>query len=193
MPRRGGYSYKPSNSYGEQSKEPICSRDGCMQIGEFRAPLSRNHLNQYQMLCQEHIAEFNKKWDYFSGMSQHEIEDFQKDAFTGHRPTWRPDMRNSEDKLRAAFNTFMDGDVPEGLARAASAPPIPQKQRKALAILDLEHPVSFAVVKKQYKKLVKKHHPDVNRDNPKAEDLFKEITQAYRLLLDEYEEVTEEL
>lgn len=188
MPRRGGYTYKPKD-YGEKPKDPPCAVNGCTNVGEFRAPISRDHLGQHQMLCQEHITEFNKKWDYFSGMSQAEIENFQKDAFTGHRPTWRPDMRNKEEKLRAAFGKFMDGELPEDILQAAVAP-IPQKQRKALALMDLTHPVSLADVKKQYKKLVKKHHPDVNRDNPKAEDVFKELTQAYQLLLKEYEEVT---
>lgn len=187
MPRRGAYSYKPKTTDTSVNGD-ACAWHGCSQHGEFRAPKGRDKLNEYQMLCQEHITQFNKQWDYFSGMSQVEIEDFQKDAFTGHRPTWRPDMRNSDEKLRAAVADFMDGDIPEGLARAASAPPIPQKQRKALAVFDMEHPTTRSDIKKQYKKLAKKHHPDINRDNPQAEETFKALTEAYQLLMNEYEE-----
>lgn len=37
-------------------------------------------------------------------------------------------------------------------------------------------------IKSAYRKLAKTLHPDVNKDNPKAEERFKEITAAYNLL-----------
>ena len=40
-------------------------------------------------------------------------------------------------------------------------------------------------VKSAYRKLAKKYHPDMNKDNPEAERLFKEITEAYNVLSDE--------
>lgn len=40
-------------------------------------------------------------------------------------------------------------------------------------------------IKKAYKKLAKKYHPDLNRDNPNAENKFKEINEAYKVLGDE--------
>ena len=39
-------------------------------------------------------------------------------------------------------------------------------------------------IKSAYRKLAKKLHPDVNKDNPKAEAEFKEISAAYTLLSD---------
>src|SRR3954467_8506052 len=39
-------------------------------------------------------------------------------------------------------------------------------------------------IKKAYRKLAMKYHPDRNPDNPKAEDSFKEAKEAYEILCD---------
>jgi molecular chaperone DnaJ len=49
-------------------------------------------------------------------------------------------------------------------------------------------------VKKAYRKLAQKHHPDANPDDPSAEERFKEISEAYATLSDpeqrkEYDQV----
>jgi molecular chaperone DnaJ len=40
-------------------------------------------------------------------------------------------------------------------------------------------------IKKAYKSLAKKYHPDLNKDNPEAEKKFKEINEAYTALSDD--------
>lgn len=40
-------------------------------------------------------------------------------------------------------------------------------------------------IKKAYRKLAKKYHPDTNAGNPHAEEMFKDVTEAYNVLNDE--------
>jgi len=44
--------------------------------------------------------------------------------------------------------------------------------------------VNIDQIKAQYKELAKKYHPDVNVGNPNAEERFKDIGEAYRILTD---------
>ena len=44
-------------------------------------------------------------------------------------------------------------------------------------------------LKKQYKKLAKKYHPDINRDDKEAEEKFKNISAAYQALCDKFDRI----
>ncbi|MEW4982950.1 MAG: molecular chaperone DnaJ [Cycloclasticus sp.] len=51
--------------------------------------------------------------------------------------------------------------------------------------LDVARNASEREIKKSYRRLAMKHHPDRNTDNPEAEEKFKEIQEAYAILSDE--------
>jgi molecular chaperone DnaJ len=52
------------------------------------------------------------------------------------------------------------------------------------SVLGVDRSADAAEIKKAYRKLARKHHPDVNPDNPEAEKRFKEIQEAYAVLSD---------
>lgn len=52
------------------------------------------------------------------------------------------------------------------------------------AILGLSKDADESAIKKAYRKLAMKHHPDKNKGNPTAEETFKSISQAYATLTD---------
>lgn len=52
------------------------------------------------------------------------------------------------------------------------------------AVLGVSASASQDEIKKQYRKLASKHHPDKNRSDPKAAERFKEISEAYQVLGD---------
>ncbi|MBS0644538.1 MAG: DnaJ domain-containing protein [Proteobacteria bacterium] len=56
--------------------------------------------------------------------------------------------------------------------------------RDPYAILGVERSADDAAIRAAYRKLAKRHHPDVNPGKPEAAERFKEISAAYDLLGD---------
>jgi molecular chaperone DnaJ len=52
------------------------------------------------------------------------------------------------------------------------------------AVLGMPASATQDEIKKQYRKLAAKHHPDKNQNDPKAAERFKEISEAYQVLGD---------
>lgn len=55
-------------------------------------------------------------------------------------------------------------------------------KRDFYEILGLPKTASDKEIKSTYRRLAKKYHPDTNKNNPQAERIFKEITEAYNVL-----------
>jgi molecular chaperone DnaJ len=58
------------------------------------------------------------------------------------------------------------------------------KKRDYYEVLGINRDASDDDIKKAYRKLAMKFHPDRNPDNPKAEEQFKEAKEAYEILSD---------
>lgn len=57
-------------------------------------------------------------------------------------------------------------------------------KRDYYEVLGIDRNADGAAIKKAYRKLAKKYHPDTNKDHPEAEQKFKEVTEAYSVLSD---------
>jgi molecular chaperone DnaJ len=57
-------------------------------------------------------------------------------------------------------------------------------KRDYYEVLGVEHNVSEEEIKRAYRKLAVKFHPDKNPDDPHAEEKFKELGEAYDVLMD---------
>lgn len=158
-----------------------CDHPGCGAHGGFRAPKSRRSLNEYFWFCLEHVREYNRSWDYYKGMSPGEIEAEMRRDTTWQRPSW-PLGRiglGAEDRVIDPFGA---------LGKRAAAPKretneAPPELRAPLATLDLAWPVTRTDVKRAYKALAKRHHPDANSGDKAAEDRLKTINAAYTALI----------
>ncbi len=60
-----------------------------------------------------------------------------------------------------------------------------EKKRDYYEVLGVSKDAESSAIKKAYRKLAKKYHPDTNAGNAEAEKRFKEISEAYAVLGDE--------
>ena len=61
---------------------------------------------------------------------------------------------------------------------------MPPEKRDLYAVLGVARDASADVIRKAYRKLARRHHPDVNPGDKAAEERFKEISEAYDVLSD---------
>ncbi len=53
-------------------------------------------------------------------------------------------------------------------------------------LLGVSQAAAAEEIKKAYRRLAKKYHPDANGENNRTDEVFKEITEAYEVLSDEH-------
>src|SRR6201991_189984 len=66
-----------------------CEWPDCQNKGPHRAPKGRENAREYWHFCLDHVREYNQSYNFFSGMNAEAVARYQKDALTGHRPTWK--------------------------------------------------------------------------------------------------------
>ncbi|WEX10075.1 J domain-containing protein [Chelativorans sp. AA-79] len=186
---------RPDPRTEPKAEGPRCQWDGCAEPGLHRAPVGRDREGEYFRFCFEHVREYNKNYNYFSGLKDGEIARFQKEALTGHRPTWKVGS-NATGPAAADFAPFRSGQATyyrrlgdpfnlfggEARSRAPVEKRVKPLEAKALETLGLTANATGADIKARYKTLVKRHHPDANGGDRGSEARLREVLQAYRLL-----------
>lgn len=189
---------KPAEDPQAQPAERTCDHPGCGLRGEFRAPKGRFREGQFYFFCLDHVRAYNQSYNYFAGMADDAVADYQKASLTGHRPTWKMGVNSAAQATQPGsgvpprdpvyedpFGVFGIGGFDP---RRRSKPPEEAKPsvgnvaRKAFEALGIEPGTPAAEIKARYKELVKRMHPDANGGDRSREDRLREIIRAYKLL-----------
>jgi len=168
----------------------VCAWPGCTEPGVHKAPVSKNNLREYQHFCLEHVRIYNRAWNYYEGMSDSQVEAAVRSDTVWNRPTWPMGSKNeapaeppgSDFKFEDISDPFGFFDRKSSRLNSAQEQ-LSAKERRAVLVLGLEFPVTEDEVKARYKALVKRHHPDANGGDKKAEERFKKINEAYETVL----------
>ena len=178
-------SINKSNFFDHENKKKKCDEINCDEVGEYFAPKSPNSSEKY-VFCLKHIQLYNKRWNYFAGKSQKEIYDFQKNDFFEGKPT-RPFSNGSASKIQFQFRYFFDKQKIKFRKKRkrfenSQNNSFNEQIESALETLDLDSNTNKEILKKKYKSLVKKYHPDVKNNLEDKEMKIKEINKAYKIL-----------
>ena len=179
----------------EEREREACHWKGCAKQAEHRAPKGRGAEGEFFHFCADHVRQYNSSYNYFDGMKDVDVEAFQKDALTGHRPTWKVGSNAWSSGTREGISEAEIGRFSEarkgrgGISsdRPANAKPAATRklkpiEQRSLDALGLTATSAREDIKARFKELGKRHHPDSNGGDRAAEEKLREIIQAYNYL-----------
>lgn len=153
-----------------------CDYPGCQEKGEYRAPKDKS-LKDYYWFCLKHVQEYNAGWNYYAGSEEETQENTaSKRHFGGFR---------SKIKYQFGYDFIDELGIEDSFSdsRRYSNVYYTQKDRECAMIMEMDlEDITLDSLKRQYKKLVKKYHPDVNDGDKICEEKFKKISAAYKEL-----------
>ena len=154
-----------------------CSEEGCDAPGVFKVTDPFYEGQPPRFLCEKHIKIHNESMDFYRDMTPEQIEHQLREDMKWRKPTWPLGVQ------RRRF-PFLYKDSPFETDSSTKTPTvhIPNTIQDALAVLSVTFPLTMVQLKKAYKEMVKKYHPDANRHLKDAEERVKAINAAYTLL-----------
>lgn len=172
-----------------KNRRDPCEWPECEELGEFKAPKKFTLNGELHWFCLDHIREYNANYNYFENMTEEEVSRFQMAAFYWHRPTWplgekhKPTSIHVVDPFGVGKEFEIDLEIknPGPLNR-----PLRKKDLDALSTMGLSRSSSPKEIKSQYKRLVKKYHPDKNNGDLKSANRLREVIEAYNYLRENF-------
>ena len=171
-------------SGASETSTRVCDHEGCQEAGKFRAPKSPDVLDDYFWFCQEHVREYNLKWNFFETTTEAEMAAQMSSDRVWERPT-KPFKRSVEERAWARLGV---DDPHQVLGENATRNPgrvatggrkLPATERRAIEILDAKDTWSKQEIRKAYKKLIKVLHPDMNGGDRSQEEQLNEVVWAW--------------
>jgi curved DNA-binding protein CbpA len=157
--------------------------------------MGRNREGMYLWMCLPHVRDYNKNFNYFSGLDDDAIAKFQKDTITGARPTWQmgtnstskhPPLNernpNAEGAQRLYNRTNYAANARAGKLASSRTRKLKTLEKKSFEDLNLPFTATGEEIKARYKLLVKQNHPDANGGDRSSEERLREIILAYKIL-----------
>jgi hypothetical protein len=165
----------------------VCDEQGCDLEGTHPAP-RRNGKGRH-FFCEQHVSEYNRRFNFFEGMSEAEAAAFVRSERYGHKRTWRfgsgpvGGKRSAQvhDPRRWAGRGFFDlDDMPAAEANVAKHRS--SLQVRALRELDLEPDAAPPEIRARYAEYVRRFHPDSNKGDRSSEHKLERVIRAGKLL-----------
>jgi len=177
---------KPDKDRVAEDRHPTCDHKGCKRPGTHKAPKGRDMEGQYFNFCVDHVREYNKSYNYFTGMQDDDVRSYHKDSLTGHRPTWKMGVNkqaaDGPDGYDPRENMRSNAHRRASEARRPRQRKLLALEKRSLDVLNLPQTARGDEIKARYKELVKLNHPDANGGDRSCEDRLREIIQAYQVL-----------
>ena len=124
-----------------------CDHPKCSRAGEFRAPKSRQSLNDYFWFCLDHVRDYNRAWDYCAGMTPEEIERMVRADVTWQRASWPLGRLTAggffgidPERIKDHFGLFAE-DFWNRKPKPQKAKPSPEDDAKR--VMDLKGPLTL--------------------------------------------------
>ena len=171
------------NTTQKENNQRSCYNPDCKELGLYPAPKSKENLREYLYFCINCIREFNKSWNYFEGLNEQELEIEIRKSTTWNRPSWKFGTKNLNYDFEKAFRQFNEQK------KLDENKNVSKKIKDAFNLLDLDLNSTPNEIKRRYKNLAKKWHPDVQQNETNHnKNKFIDITNAYKTILDSFTE-----
>jgi hypothetical protein len=186
---------QPRHAQKPRVEIKLCEWEGCEKPGTHRAPKRNRPQGEYHSFCLAHVREYNQQFDFFAEKDGEPVNRDSRPDGT-ERPTWafganrhargttKPNQNKTRDFANRRFADPLNIFARSDRVNAKGQKPerkrtLVEADRQALEILGFDDRPERDNLKRAYKDLVKKNHPDANGGDRASEDRLRSVIAAY--------------